>query len=181
VSSTRRTTPALDAVVKLFYDSHDELGVFSEIKPEDMPTAEEGLLNHDRHMTVTVESFHNSPVDVKVLETEITNTHYARKILLERQSDHAVVQFGLVRLNLSVLPDDVRAEIESEQTPLGRVLINHNVMREVMLLSLWEIAPNEELRNHLRLEPGELCYGRTAFLYCNSIPAIELLEIVTNK
>jgi hypothetical protein len=38
------------------------------------------LLAHDSHMTVTVERFHNGHVDVRVLETNITPTHYARKI-----------------------------------------------------------------------------------------------------
>ena len=39
--------------------------------------------------------------------------------------------FGVPRLKLSLLREDVRREIEAERTPLGRVLIEHNVLREV--------------------------------------------------
>ncbi|QDU94302.1 hypothetical protein [Lignipirellula cremea] len=180
MSTTRRTTPALDALVRLFYPSASQLGEFREVESGELPPAESRLLDHEEHMTVTVESFHQSAVDVKVLETQITRTHYARKILLQRKTDGAVVQYGLVRLNFSFLPDEVREEIESQQTPLGRVLIEHDVLREVMLLSLWEIEPGEELRSLLALPPTVThCYGRTAFIYCNGIPAVELLEVVT--
>jgi len=178
VSTTRRTTPALDALVRLFYTSHAELAEFREVESGRLPEPYGGLLDHEEHMTVTVEAFHKSPVDVQVVETKITETHYARKILLTRQSDGEVVQYGLVRLNFSFLPAAVRAEIESQKTPLGRVLIEHNVLREVMLLSLWEIQPAEELQQLLRLSSPQTCYGRTAFLYCNGIPAVELLEVV---
>jgi chorismate-pyruvate lyase len=65
--------------------------------------------------------------------------------------------------------------------PLGRVLIEHNVMRNVRLLSLWQIEPGAELRQLFKLPEAERCYGRTALIYCNGVPAVELLEIVTPR
>jgi hypothetical protein len=59
------------------------------------------------------------------------------------------------------------------------VLIEHNVLRNVRLLSLWEIQPGPELRNLFGLTGSETCYGRTALIYCDGVPAVELLEIVT--
>ena len=73
----------------------------------------------------------------------------------------------------------LKDEIEKLETPLGRILINHDVLRTVKLLSLLEIKCGEELANMLGLETGSLCYGRTALIYCNGSPAIELLEIVS--
>ena len=110
-----------------------------------MPAVERGLLAHQNHMTVTVERHHHSPVDVRVLETQISGDHYARKILLARQSDGAVVQFGIVRLNFSHVDADVRREVESQKTPLGRVLIAHNVYRKIHLVRLWRIEPGPDL------------------------------------
>ena len=205
----RRATPDLETLVDLFYDNLRDLGEFTEVDEAEMPEVDRGLLAHDEHMTVAVEAFHGCPVDVRVLEVHTTPIHYSRKILLTRQSDGAVVQYGIVRLNLDYLGADVRREIESQQTPLGRILIEHNVLRTVRLLTLWKIEPGEELRKLFGLDkplshveaggrspdaaatgveaqssegdrpPASTCYGRTALIYCNGIPAVELLEIVT--
>lgn len=183
-ANQRRQTPELDALVRLFYDDSGLLGRFTEVKSDEMPDVFRKLLDHDAHMTVTVEAHHASPVDVQVLETSSNDTHYWRKILLTRQTDNKVVQYGIVRLTLSFLAPEVRREIESERIPLGRVLIDHNVLREVRLLSLWKVEPGDELTELLELPAGEdglidPCYGRTALIYCNGVPAVELLEIVT--
>lgn len=174
-----RSTPELQALIGLFYDTFDPLGHFEEVDEADMPLVARKLLAHDQHMTVTVESHHNSKVDVRVLDTRIAPNLYSRKILLTRQSDGYVVQFGIVRLNVTLVSPEVRTEIESQQTPLGRILIEHNVLRTVRLLSLWKIDPSDELSQLLNLPAVTTCYGRTALIYCDGVPAVELLEIVT--
>jgi chorismate-pyruvate lyase len=178
VTETGRATPELDALVKLFYDSPDRLGQFEQVTGEQMPPVYRRLLDHDEHMTVTIEAYHQTPVDVQVLEMQVTDLHYSRQILLRRQTDGDVVQFGIVRLTLDFLGAEVRREIESQQAPLGRILIQHNVLRNVRLLALWRIEPADELQALLELVNPETCYGRTALIYCNSVPAVELLEIV---
>ena len=80
---------------------------------------------------------------------------------------------------MNMLTKMVQDEIEKLETPLGRILINHDVLRTVKLLSLLKIECGEELANMLGLETGSLCYGRTALIYCNGSPAIELLEVVS--
>jgi len=179
VTPTRKATPELKALVNLFYLSLDELGEFTEVDEGELPDAARVLLWHDEHMTVTVEQYHGGPVDVRVLSTHVTSSHYSRRILLSRKSDHGVVQFGIVRLNSQFLGDDVRAEIERQQTPLGRILIEHNVLRHVRPLSLWRVVPGSDLRELFQLQNPDVCYGRTALIYCNGLPAVELLEIVT--
>jgi chorismate-pyruvate lyase len=90
-----------------------------------------------------------------------------------------VVQFGIPRLNTAYLDEEVRREIESEQKPLGRVLIDHNVLREVQFDALWRVQPGPDLCQMFGLATPQTVYGRTALIYCNGEPAIELLEIVT--
>src|SRR6476469_953358 len=115
-------------LVGLFYPSPNALAEFEQVTPGSLPQPYRKLLAHYEHMTVTVEAFHGCPVDVRVLETRQTGDYYSRKILLSRQSDGRILQFGIVRLNLSYLDEPVRQEIVSQGTPLGRVLIEHNVM-----------------------------------------------------
>jgi chorismate-pyruvate lyase len=129
-------------------------------------------------MTVTVEAFHGCPVTVQVLQTLVTPTHYSRRILLRRESDDRVVQFGIVRLAIALLDEEVRREIESQSAPLGRILIEHNVLRDVRLLSLWRIAPGSELCGYFQIRGTDPCFGRTALIYCDGVPAVELLEIL---
>lgn len=172
----------LQALVGLFYRDQSVLGQFDEVQPADMPELERKLLAHENHMTVTVESHHQSPVDVLVLDRNVTRSHYARKILLCKQSDHEVVQYGLMRVNYAHLAPEVRAEIEAGETPLGRVLINHNVLRSVQLVGLFRIMPGKELRHFFGIDaesgPPRAVYGRTAMIFCDEEPAVELLEIV---
>ncbi len=168
----------LDSLIGLFYDDPQQLGRFEQVSADEVPAPAKALLAHDYHMTVTVEHYHGCPVDVKVHQTLIQGDDYSRKIILTRQSDDHVVMFGIVRLNMSLLSPGVRAEIESQQTPLGRILIKHNVLRAVKLLRLFRIQPGNDLRSAMGLNESQVCFGRTALIYCDGSPAIELLEIV---
>ncbi len=169
----------LETLIGLFFADGTQLGRFREVTAEAIPEPQRSLLAHDFHMTVTVEKFHSSSVDVKVLASRKDQQRYSRKILLTRQSDERVVQYGIVRLNFDVLDPQVVAEIESESTPLGRILINHNILRRVKLLSLYEIVCGSELAESLGVDADSKVYGRTALIYLNEHPAIELLEIVS--
>jgi chorismate-pyruvate lyase len=177
-SRPQPVTPDLETLARLFYDTLGSLGDFTEVSVEELPDAYRLLLAHDAHMTVTVEQFHNSPVRVRVLDKRVTQTHYARKILLERQSDGAVVQFGIMRVNFACLTAEVREEIASEAAPLGRILIQHDVLRKVQLFSLWRVTMGAELTRRFGLERPGVTYGRTALIELNGVPAVELIEII---
>ena len=173
--------PDLDELVQLYYDEASDLADFYAIDGSAMPAVFQKLLNHEHHMTVAVESHHGCPVNVEVLDYENRGDIYIRKILLKRTTDDRVVQFGIVRLHVNFIGDDVRGEIESRTVPLGRALINHGVMRRVELSQLWKVFPGKDLRRLFKLDeddPNET-YGRTAIIHCDGEPAIELLEIVS--
>lgn len=178
VDASQWATPDLQELVDLFFDQSSDLGRFEEVNQTELPTQYAQLLAHHSHMTVTLEAFHDSLVDVTVLEAKTTDNHYSRTIVLDRQSDGAAVQYGIVRLNREYLGDDVFEEIRRQEEPLGRILIRHDVLRKVKLLSLWRVEAGKALRQALRLPDLQECFGRTALIYCNGVPAVELLEIV---
>ncbi len=179
MSPRPRVEPELETLLALFYDAPKRLGRFVEAPAGELPPVYRKLLAHNHHMTVTVEAHHGSLVNVRVLVTKTDDPYYARKILLERQSDGRVVQFGIVRLDFRHLSDAVRREIEGQAAPLGRILIEHNVLREVELFKLWQVTPGADLRELFGMPAPQTTYGRTALIHCNGEPAIELLEIVT--
>lgn len=168
----------LDQLIGLFHPNRAALGRFEEVLVTDLPPLARQLLAHEHHMTVTVEAHHGTPVDVRVLARRVTPTHYARQIVLARQADQRIVLYGIMRVRLGFLDAGVRAEVESERVPLGRILIEHDVLRRVQLASLWRILPAPLICEYLELELPGVVYGRTALIYCNHEPAIELLEIV---
>ncbi|MEX0938645.1 MAG: hypothetical protein WDZ59_12360 [Pirellulales bacterium] len=181
MKESHAVTADLPTLAKLFYASPDQLGTFERVAAEAMPRRFRELLAHDNHMTVTVESFHDSPVDVQVLEKQISPKAYARKILLTRQSDGSVVQYGIMRVLKAHLSEAVRRDIESEAVPLGRILIEHNLLRQVELVALWKVTPGDELQQLLLMEPEDITYGRTALIHVAGEPAVQLLEIVTPR
>src|SRR5690606_17267687 len=102
---------------------------------------------------------------------------YCRKILLTKRGTDQVVQFGLVRFDFSYVTPAVRDEILSEQIPLGRVLIRHNVLRHIHLGALLRIDAGPGLARYLDMCRGDETFGRLATIFCNGRPAVDLLEI----
>ncbi len=163
-----------------FYDSpvgHSQLGEFESVAS--VPHPYDSLLDHHKHMTVTVESQYGQKVDVQVHRTKQHENWYAREITLVTVDSRRIVQYGIVRIDMSLLEPDVWSRIESQTVPLGRVLIEHSVLREVQLCGLWQVQAGPSLAGLMRLRIGDALYGRTALIYCGGAPAIELLEIVS--
>ncbi|TWT51222.1 hypothetical protein Pla22_39990 [Rubripirellula amarantea] len=169
----------LSELIEQFYGpplDFSQLGTFTAVSS--VPSPYDQLLDHNEHMTVTVEAFHGEPVDVHVHKHELHDNWYSREITLVTQSSRRIVQYGIVRLNTKELAEPVWRKIESREIPLGRVLIEHNVLREVQLCGLWKVIAGPCLADKMHQAIGETMYGRTALIYCDGQPAIELLEIV---
>jgi hypothetical protein len=170
---------------------HDELKKLTDLFPSDQPLIANAehvasalvpepykrLLAHNSHMTVTMEEYHHSRVDVKILARAQEGEIYSRKIILVKSGTDNVVQFGIVRFDFQYVTDVVREEILAGEIPLGRVLINHNVLRHIDLGAVLRITAGAELAKIFRMEPGGVTYGRLATIFCNQQPAVDLLEI----
>lgn len=169
--------PILEGLLQLF-PAQDYLQTYEFTAPDRTPEPYHRLLVHEHHMTVTVEEHHHDLVDVLVLERLRGNDSYARKILLALRGSGRIVQFGLVRIHLHFCAPKVREEILSETIPLGRVLINHNVMRRIELVRILKVTPGPKMMEWFGLSAPRTTYGRTAIIHCDGQPAVELLEIV---
>lgn len=169
--------PDLQTLFQLFPPTaylHD----YTMVPADQVPSPYRELLVHEHHMTVTVEAHHGSLVDVKVLEKKHGGNSYARKILLALQSDGRIVQFGIVRIWLHYCSPEVREEIIAEKTPLGRILINHNVLRRIEPTAFLRVTPGPDMMGWFGLAAPQPTYGRLALIHCDGQPAVELLEIV---
>lgn len=170
-------TDELNKLTSLFPGGAELFDRIEHIPAALTPEPFKHLLVHEHHMTVTMEEFHRTPVVVKVLDRQQAGNIYSRKILLERSDNRAVVQFGIFRFDLSVVLPAVRDEILSEKTPLGRILINYNVLRHIDLGAILLMACGPGLAPLFGCRRGATTYGRLATIFCNQRPAVDLLEV----
>lgn len=170
----------LNRLLELFPGDRDRLFDHVEHVPAaQTPEPYQSMLVHHDHMTVTMERYHGGPVDVRVLTDAIDGLIYTRKIVLLRRRDQLPVQFGLVRFDLAHVSQAVRDEILAKRTPLGRVLIEHDVLRQVDLGAIVRVHAGPELAEALAIPRGTETYGRLATIFCDQRPAIDLLEVTS--
>ena len=169
--------PHLHELLSLF-PTADDFTTYEAVAPDEVPPPYHGLLVHEHHMTVTVEAHHGEHVDVVIYNRRHDGPYYARRIFLALQKSRRIVQYGLVRINLRYCSPVVRAEIIGGQTPLGRILINHDVLRRIEPTGFLRLVPGPELMKHFGLSEPTPTYGRLAYIHCDGQPAIELLEVV---
>ena len=171
--------PSLRELFELFNDPQPiEPPQFGYVSADELPPAFRRLLAHENHMTLALEEFHGRPVKLHVLSVANRGDEYARMILLSLDGTERIVEFGIVLLDFGLLTRDVRAEIVAGTTPLGRILIEHDVLRRISPTHFLKITPNAALMNWFGLTTPEPVYGRLATIMCDGVPAIDLLEIV---
>jgi hypothetical protein len=151
------------------------------VSPDAIPVPADGLLVHHNHMTVALQKHYGKPVRVQVLAEHIDESTYSRKIALTLEGTSHVVEWGIARLQLRFLSDEVREEVLAKRTPLGAILVQHNVHRRIKPRYFVRFSPhNPVLAMFDHRTPDEPVYGRLGTIYCNDEAAIELLEIVVN-
>jgi hypothetical protein len=77
------------------------------------------------------------------------------------------------------MSDAVRAEILAKRSPLGEILIRHNVHRRIKPRWFMRFPARGPMLTFFGDAGDRPLYGRIGTIYCNEKPAIELLEIVT--
>jgi chorismate-pyruvate lyase len=169
--------PELRMLFSLFPPA-DDVPEYEFVPADEVPAPYHGLLVHEHHMTVTVEAHHGRRVDVHILARSQVHDSYARKILLTLQGKGTVVQFGIMRVRLSYCSEPVRREILAGRTPLGRILIEHDVLRRIEPTAYLRVIPGKAMMDWFALDRPSPTYGRLAYIHCDGQPAVELLEIV---
>ncbi|GAB4142613.1 MAG: hypothetical protein Tsb009_13040 [Planctomycetaceae bacterium] len=167
----------LKSLTDLFPDDPPLIEKAEHVPKDLLPSAYRTMLAHDKHMTVTMEGYHGCKVNVRILDRHQAGDIYTRKILLLKSETDEPVQFGIVRFDFQYVTATVRNAIVKGEAPLGRVLINHNVLRHVDLGALLRITAGKSLAKYLNMKAGDVTYGRLATIFCDGHPAVDLLEI----
>ncbi|MEE8169836.1 MAG: hypothetical protein V3T70_04745 [Phycisphaerae bacterium] len=171
-----------DAVRSLcdgLFDEHGGPPDFTTVEAADVPDGFKTLLVHNNSMTRTLAAYHDRPVDLRVLTVRQSQDVYRRKILLTPRGSDCVVELGVARIELSLLPAAAREDVLAQRIPLGDILAAHGID-----------GPTEP-RWFLRFEPGASplgdlgggwsgpSYGRLGAIHKDGHAMIDVLEIVT--
>jgi hypothetical protein len=147
------------------------------IEADAMHATARHLLVHSDHMTTRLRDHYGQPIELSVIDHRLDGDWYRRRIILRTATSGRVVEVGLVRINLSYTPEDVRAAIKKRNVPLGDILIGANVLRRIEPLWFFKISPPSPLLTNFSDGCNE-AYGRLAAIYCDGVPAVELLEVI---
>jgi len=150
-----------------------------EVSAEEMPADYRRLLAHERHMTLVLQEYHGTTVDLYVMDRRHEGDFYTRKIFLTKAHQARDVELGVVRLDFRQMADIVRREIVTGQTPLGAILVRHDVHRRIESRWYLRFPAGSPILAWFGREGAGPFYGRIGTIYCDHEPAIELLEIAT--
>lgn len=178
-----------ERLAALFHRPPTAFARFVCVRSAALPPPFAELLDHASHMTVAMERFYGGPVSVEVLEVHDADVGvvgsrgwYEREILL-RTADGRVVQHGIVRIDLTRVSARVSGLIRAGEAPLGRVLIEAGMLREVQRVGLLRVEIGPQLQALLGSSdagaaPARETFGRVAEIALDGVSAVELLEIV---
>jgi hypothetical protein len=178
-SDSRDPVARASALIELFCGL-DEFGDLRSVVRSEVPEPARTLLDHRNHMTVAMERFHGGTVSLQVLATHpgsAPDAAYAREILLLDQHGSRI-QYGIVRIDLGMVPPVVADRIRAADTPLGRVLIDAGCLCDVQHVKLLDIRIGPYLAP--LIGPGRT-FGRVATIAVGGRPAVELLEVVVGR
>lgn len=150
-----------------------------EISPDEVPAPFHALLVHDNHMTVTLEEYFGQRVVVMPYKVQRVGELYGRKLDLLLEGDGRVVMTGAMIFNLGTVNAEVGELILAQKTPLGRILIEHGILRRISGGTYLRIESDDPLAARFGVPDPGPCFGRLATIFCDGKPAVDLLEIVT--
>jgi chorismate-pyruvate lyase len=170
---------ALHSLCDWFYEDRLSMEGCEPIEVEALPYEYRDLLVHTEHMTERLAAYHGRPVELIVLNHEQRGEIYSRNVLLQLAGTEHVVEFGVVRLDLRFMTPQVRQGVLDREIPLGAILITNDVMRRIEPRWYFRFSADAPMCAHFGGDAE--AYGRVGLIHCEGEPAIELLEVVTDR
>jgi len=162
-----------------FFEDLAWLDACPVVEASQITPSSRSLLVHTDHMTATLSNHYGEPVALRVDNHIEDGGTYRRKIVLTVGGGSRVVEFGVVRLNVECVDDEVRRAIVERKTPLGEILNSHNVLTRVEPKWFVRFVAETPIAKAFRPVPAGDVFGRIGLIYCDHNPVVELLEVVS--
>jgi len=163
-----------------FYRRHHQpLPPLEEVDGEAIPQPYKTLLVHRHDMTSTLEKFHGSRLHLRIVSRTQEGEAYFREVALQLEASNKPVEFGAIKINLSLFPPAAQKQILEEHWPLGRILKEANVKFSSEPRGFLRIASDHLINEVLHLNGAQILYGRRNRLSNQAGQALaEIVEIL---
>lgn len=159
--------------------AHASLGRYETVAAEEVPAPFDRLLVHEGHMTSVLADYHGRPVELSVRRHHLVGNMYHREIVLTPSGRDEIVEYGVVRIDLTRVAAEVRAAIQMRREPLGQILMRHNVLRRIEPRWYLKFDDPGTVLSQFGPPVPAIAYGRIGTIFCDAERAVELLEVVT--
>lgn len=151
----------------------------AQVDGQAVPEPYRSLLVHQNDMTPTLESFHGCGVHLDVLGRRRKDDAYFREVILRLDSNKQPVEFGAIRINLSLFAPEAREQILHERLPLGHILHQHRIPHTSRPRAYLRLASDKLISKVLELSGAQVLFGRRNTLYDpQQRPLAEIVEIL---
>ena len=171
------TGPTVEELFALFPDA-DDRPAYRPVAGEEVPEPYRDLLVHEHHMTVTVEAHHGGPVDVRVLQRRLDGDIYAARSSSFTATAAASCSSASSASTWRGPAPPVRAAIVAGNTPVGRILIEHDVLRRIEPMAYLRVEAGPAQMAWFGLTGTATLWGRLANIHFDGRRVVEVLEIV---
>ena len=180
------SSPVAVAAVPFVYPLDDfyasaglRLPNIERVAPEDVPEPYRRLLVHNDDMTPTLEGFYGTQIHLKIIERVQRDDFYFREVVLQLDRTNQAVEFGAIKVSLTLFPPKARQLILEERVPLGRILEECNVGHSTVAKAFFRVEADELIRRALTLPQPVTLFGRRAnILDSQKRPLAEIVEIL---
>jgi len=155
------------------------LNVIDRIGPDKMPEPYCSLLVHKADMTSTLEKFYGETLHVEVLQRHMRDNQYYRESALVLDRTQRRVEFGAIKIILSLFPPEAQQEILRGQQPLGRILTLFEIPFTSRPVAWLRVMSDNYMNAALQLQGRQVLHGRrNALLDSWERPLAEIVEIL---
>jgi flavin-dependent dehydrogenase/chorismate-pyruvate lyase len=111
-------------------------------------------------MTSTLERFHGARIHLQLLRTQCAGDFYFREVVLVLQGTEKPVEFGAIKINLSLFDRKARDQILQGYIPLGRILNESGMTYTSRPKAFLKIQSDNFINHVLKLSGSYELFGR---------------------
>ena len=176
-------TPAVLPIAHPLDEFYAQMGMtlppIEQVGGNDVPEPYKTLLVHNHDMTPTLEQFYNENLHLRIFRREYRNDLYFREVALVLDSKDQPVEFGAIKINLTLYSPTARRQILEEHEPLGHILETCAVLHTSRPKAFLRIQSDDFINQALKLSGPHLLYGRRNTLFdSQQRPLADILEIL---
>jgi hypothetical protein len=156
-----------------------ELPAMERIEADQLPEPYRKLLVHNADMTPTLEKFHDERIYLNVISRQHRGDSYFREVILLAQRTRKPVEFGAIKMNLTLFPAAAKRLVLEEQEPLGTILADFKIPHASRPKAFFKITADAFIKGALQLSGNQVLYGRRNTLLDPQQRALaEIVEIL---